>query len=132
MTSDLEQDDALQASINVTPLVDVLLVLLVIFMVVTPMLRQNLPVDLPRVAHDGEPPPPGEVTLTVTADGRLLLDGTPIEESRLADAVAHQPVVFLEADRTLPYARVVDLMDTCRAAGVERIGVVTRVANPAS
>jgi len=132
MTHDVDSGDGLQASINVTPLVDVLLVLLVIFMVVTPMLRQNLPVDLPRVAHEGPQPPPGQVTLAATADGRLLLDGTPVDESRLAEAVAHQPVVFLEADRALPYARVVDLMDTCRAAGVERIGVVTRAASRTS
>ena len=56
------------------------------------------------------------------------MNGTVIEESGLAAAVAGRPVVFLEADRTLSYARVVDLMDACRAAGVERIGIVTRVA----
>jgi biopolymer transport protein TolR len=129
VTFDTDQDDELQASINVTPLVDVLLVLLVVFMVVTSMLKHDLPVDLPATAtgRDAEAPP-DQMTLTATADGRLLVNGTVIEESGLAAAVAGRPVVFLEADRTLSYARVVDLMDACRAAGVERIGIVTRVA----
>jgi biopolymer transport protein ExbD len=122
-----ESDDDLQAAINVTPLVDVLLVLLVIFMVVTPMLKRDLPVDLPLAAsgQDAEIPP-DELTLTATADGHLLLNGQAIAEGDLADAVRDRPVVFLEADRTLSYARVVDLMDACRSAGVARIGVVTR------
>ncbi|MGH7895240.1 MAG: ExbD/TolR family protein [Candidatus Binatia bacterium] len=73
--------------------------------------------------------PPDQMTLTATADGRLLVNGTAIDESHLGEAVAGRPVVFLEADRGLTYARVVDLMDACRAAGVERIGVVMRTAS---
>ena len=133
MSFDADDGDELQASINVTPLVDVLLVVLVIFMVVTPMLKQELPVDLPVAAtgHDAEVPP-DQVTLIATGDGQLLLNGTAIEESRLRDALAGRQVVFLEADRSLAYARVVDLLDACRTAGVERIGVVTRGTNPRS
>ena len=127
MTLDAAEDDELQASINVTPLVDVLLVLLVIFMVVTPMLKRDFPVDLPATATGREQEiPPDQVTLTATADGRLLLNGTAIDEARLGEALAGQPVVFLEADRSLSYARVVDLLDVCRSAGIARIGVVTR------
>ena len=112
---------------NVTPLVDVLLVLLVIFMVVTPMLKRDLPIDLPVAATGSEQDvPPDQVTLTATADGRLLLNGIAIDEARLGEALADRPIVFLEADRSLSYARVVDLLDACRAAGVARIGVVTR------
>ena len=120
-------DDDLNAAINVTPLVDVLLVLLVIFMVVTPMLKRDLPVDLPVTAsgRDAEVPP-DELTLTATADGRLLLNGQPVAETDLAAAVRDREVMFLEADRSLSYARVVDLLDACRSAGVARIGVVTR------
>ena len=122
-----ESDDDLQATINVTPLVDVLLVLLVIFMVVTPMLKRDLPVDLPVAASGKDAQiPPDELTLTATGDGRLLLNGQTIAEVDLPNAVRDRPVVFLEADRTLSYARVVDLMDACRSAGVQRIGVVTR------
>jgi biopolymer transport protein ExbD len=133
MTLDADESDDLQASINVTPLVDVLLVVLVIFMVVTPMLKQDLPIDLPiaKSGRDAEIPP-DQVTLTATADGRLLVNGIAIDESHLAETVGGRRVVFLEADRTLPYARVVDLMDACRTAGVERIGVVTRGVNPTS
>ena len=125
-------DDDLQATINVTPLVDVLLVLLVIFMVVTPMLKRDLPIDLPVAANADERIEPDDLTLTATGDGKLLVNGREIAESGLADAVRDRPVVFLEADRSLSYARVVDLLDACRSAGVARIGVVTREANRTS
>lgn len=126
-SSSSQQDDDSITGINVTPLVDVLLVVLVIFMVVTPMLERDVPVDLPvaATARDAEGSP-DQTTLTATADGRLLVNGIPIDEQRLAEAVAGRPVVFLEADRGLSYARVVDLLDACRSAGVGRIGVVTR------
>jgi len=129
VTFDACGGDDLQASINVTPLVDVLLVLLVIFMVVTPMLKRDLPIDLPIAATGRDTNvPPDELTVTATADGRLLVNGREIAADGLADAVRDRPVVFLEADRSLSYARVVDLLDACRAAGVVRIGVVTREA----
>jgi biopolymer transport protein ExbD len=74
--------------------------------------------------------------LTATADGRLLLEGEPIPETDPADRLravyAGRPdrTIYLAADRSLVYSRVVDLMDACRSAGVERIGIVTRWRTP--
>lgn len=122
----------LKADINVTPLVDVMLVLLVIFMVVAPMLRQQVPVELPLAEHTLQSSATNQVSLAAGADGALWLDQERVADeetlaARLHDLYAGRAdrTIFLEADGTLPYARVVHLMDLCRAAGVDRIGVVT-------
>jgi len=122
----------LRCEINVTPLVDVMLVLLVIFMVVTPMLRLELPIDLPETKSGTAAEYADQVILTAGGDGALLLNGAPVVadalEATIRDLFAQREerTIFLEADRSLPYAKVVDLMDACRAAGVSRIGVLTR------
>ena len=138
MAISVSESDELKSDINVTPLVDVMLVLLVIFMVVTPLLKQQLPVDLPLAEHSREAQESSQVTLVAAADGTLLLDEQPITAEALDRALRDlyaaraEKTIFLTADRSLPYSRVVDLMDACRAAGVERIGVVTKKAPPAS
>jgi biopolymer transport protein TolR len=133
VTLDGGGEDDLRSDINVTPLVDVMLVLLVIFMVVTPLLRMQVPVELPIAKQsDAASPKPDQVTLTAAADGSIRLDGALVQLTSLEDALrAHyanrtDKTVFLEADRGLQYAAVVDLLDHCRAAGIERIGVVTK------
>jgi biopolymer transport protein ExbD len=128
-------DDELHCEINVTPLVDVMLVLLVIFMVVTPLLRLDLPIDLPgatTAAHSELRA--GQVTLSLAADETVRLNGEPVLRAALETvlrdlyAARADKDIFLEADRTLSYAAVVELMDLCRKAGVERIGVLTQRA----
>ena len=132
MAISVSESDELKSDINVTPLVDVMLVLLVIFMVVTPLLKQQVPVELPLAEHSREAPARIQVTLVAAADGTLVLDERPVTaealDAALRDVYAARPdkTIFLEADRSLPYSRVVDLMDACRAAGVERIGIVTK------
>lgn len=122
----------LRCEINVTPLVDVMLVLLVIFMVVTPMLRLELPIDLPETKAGTAAEAADQVILAADSDGVLRLNGAPVAEEALETTIRDvfagrdEKTLFLEADRSLPYATVVDLMDTCRAAGVLRIGVLTR------
>lgn len=122
----------LRCEINVTPLVDVMLVLLVIFMVVTPMLRLELPIDLPETKAGTAAEAADQVILAADSDGVLRLNGAPVAEEALETTIRdvlagrNEKTLFLEADRSLPYATVVDLMDTCRAAGVLRIGVLTR------
>ena len=137
MASTTSEGDELKSDINVTPLVDVMLVLLVIFMVVTPLLKQRVPVELPLAEHSHEAQETSQVTLVAAVDGALFLNERPIPvealDGALHDLYAGRPdkTIFLEADRSLPYSRVVDLMDACRAAGVERIGVVTKKPAPA-
>ena len=76
-----------KSDINVTPLVDVMLVLLVIFMVVTPLLKQQLPVELPLAAHSHEAQETSQVTLVAAADGTLFLNEQPIAAEALDDAL---------------------------------------------
>ena len=134
MAMSIGEEDELKSDINVTPLVDVMLVLLVIFMVVTPLLKQQVPVELPLAEHSHEAQESSQITLVAAADGALVLNEQPVAAEAL-DGALHDlyaaradKTIFLEADRSLPYSRVVDLMDSCRAAGVERIGVVTKKA----
>jgi biopolymer transport protein ExbD len=137
MATSTSEGDELKSDINVTPLVDVMLVLLVIFMVVTPLLKQQLPVELPRAAHSREAQETSQVTLAAAADGTLFLNEQPVAAESLDEALHNvyaersDKTIFLESERSLPYSRVVDLMDACRAAGVERIGVVTKKPAPA-
>jgi biopolymer transport protein ExbD len=122
----------LRSDINVTPLVDVMLVLLVIFMVVTPLLHQELQIELPVARTSTDVTEPAHLHLTAAADGSLRLNDEPLTREQLPQALAAayanrtDRTIFLQADRSLPYAAVVDLMDACREAGVERIGVITR------
>lgn len=132
MAMRLSNSEELQAEINVTPLVDVVLVLLVIFMVVTPLLKQEVPIELPLAENSRETKDLSQLTLTLATDGGVLLNGQPM----LRDALTTQlqtiyadrvdKTIFLEADRNLPYGQVVDVMDDCRAAGVVTIGVITK------
>jgi biopolymer transport protein ExbD len=129
-------NDDLKAEINVTPLVDVVLVLLIIFMVVTPLLKQEVPVELPLADHSQAVADPGQLTLTIAADGRALLDGREVATGDLVAELQRiyaerlDKTIFLEADRAVPYGRVVDFMDDCREAGVVTIGVLTRREAP--
>jgi len=132
MAMQLGGSDEFKAEINVTPLVDVVLVLLIIFMVVTPLLKQEMPIELPIADNSRETKDLSQLTLSLAADGTLLLNG----EHILADTLVTQlqriyteradKTIFLEADRHLSYGQVVDIMDDCRAAGVTTIGVITK------
>ena len=124
-------DEEIRAEINVIPLVDVVLVLLVILLLVAPMLKEELPVELPSATHADDQTSSVTPMLTIAADGGVTFDGVPLPSDDLAArlstiyAARSDKTVMLAADRSLGYVRVVDVMDACRAAGVERIGVVT-------
>ncbi len=118
------------AEINVTPLVDVMLVLLIIFMVSAPMLTRGIDVQLPRAASSAVIEE-NRVTVTVRRDGQFLVEGRPVVDAMLADEVrkaggGRQDVaVYLEGDAEVPYGRVLAAMDTLRQAGIERVALVT-------
>jgi biopolymer transport protein ExbD len=127
-------DEDLRAEINVTPLVDVVLVLLVILLLVAPMLDEEVPVELPIAANADVRESTATPTLAIAADGSLSFAGAPLPSDGLAARLASlyasraDKTVVLAADRSLGYARVVEVMDACRAAGIERIGIATSPA----
>jgi biopolymer transport protein TolR len=128
----LGSSEELQSEINITPLVDVVLVLLVIFMVVTPLLKQEVPIELPLTDNSRATQDLTQLTLTIAADGGVLLNSQPMLREALVTqlqaiyAERTDKTIFLEADRNLSYGQVVDVMDDCKAAGVTAIGVITK------
>lgn len=125
------------SEINVTPFVDVMLVLLIIFMVAAPMLTVGVPVELPRTAAGALPAEQEEpLTITLTAEGTLLIQTTEINPSELIPrlrAVAAEregDKVFLRADGAIPYARVAEVMGALNAGGFRNIGLVTESGGP--
>lgn len=118
------------ADINIVPLVDVILVLLVIFIVTAPLITQAVKVDLPNA--ESRPPEPlvQAVVVTVAADGRLHWDGRPLSLAALEEAarvLAARPgaELHIEADRAVAYDAVAQVLAAAARAGVERIGFVT-------
>lgn len=119
------------SEINVTPFVDVMLVLLIIFMVATPMMSQGLDVDLPQTKQVETLPTESEsMVLTVRVDGSVYLDTYAVEnmddlEGYLQKLVKEKnKTLFLQADKNVPYGVVVDVMGRIKAAGIEKLGVV--------
>lgn len=123
------------AEINVTPLVDVMLVLLIIFMVTAPLLNAGVPVDLPDSNAKALPQEPQQITLSLDRDGRLFIDESELAPgelpARLAsmprDAAGKLPVVTLRADKALDYGRVMQVMGELNRAGFTAISLVTAV-----
>jgi biopolymer transport protein ExbD len=125
------------ADINVTPLVDVMLVLLIVFMVTAPMLAAGLKVNLPQ-ARTAQPLPPKEpIVVTVKAGGEVALGVDPIEREHLAGIVKarldgdQSRVVQVKGDRDAPYGEVVGVIDLLSAGGIARIALVTDKAKRA-
>lgn len=127
-------DSGLMADINVTPFVDVMLVLLIIFMVTAPMMTVGVQVDLPNAAA----PPmavddPDPLVLGVMADGAWFWNETPRSDEQMAaslkELAKNQPdkVVFIKADASVTYDRVAKLLATCTSLGVTKVGMVTEL-----
>jgi biopolymer transport protein ExbD len=120
------------AEINTTPLVDVMLVLLVIFIITAPLFHQAVPVDLPRVDSTKLDDKPLVVNVALDAQGSLFLDGAPASseavQARLSELASSQPELHLRADRTTPYEKVADILAVAQRAGVMKIAFVTEPA----
>ncbi|MDM0014012.1 biopolymer transporter ExbD [Variovorax sp. J22P168] len=124
------------SDINVTPLVDVMLVLLVIFIITAPLMASSIRLDLPRTDAGQPNDTPRFVTLAVDAAGKVFLDDRPVTADELAAGLAKAAAasrdteVQLRADQTVPYGRVVELMGIAHKAGLNRIGFVTEAPSP--
>ena len=121
-----------KSDINVTPLVDVMLVLLIIMMIVAPLLQQGVPVKLAKASNSAQKPETQEqLKITVTADKRFFLNAKPVSKDDLAQRVrdtmeaTKQKIVVIAADDDAEYGAVMDAMDQLRAAGVEDMGLIT-------
>ena len=118
------------SEINVTPLVDVMLVLLIIFMVTAPMLQQGFDVNLPQEREGGNlDPSQKRLVITLAKNERMYLNDRRIDfpelEQTLRQASATTREVFLRADQDIPYGLVVKMMAAIKQAGIERLGIVT-------
>ncbi len=115
--------------INTTPLVDVMLVLLVIFIITIPAMHQAVPIDLPQVSSRKVEDKPVVIQLALDADGRYFLDGAPAHradlESQFAATAARNPELHLRADRGTRYENVADILAVAQKAGINRIAFVT-------
>lgn len=125
------------SEINVTPFVDVMLVLLIIFMVAAPLLTVGVPVDLPKTAAGALPSDQEEpLTVTLTAQGAVQIQTTDVERSQLVirlRAIASERSsdrVFLRVDGSVPYAQVMEIMGALNAGGFSNIGLVTDIGGP--
>jgi biopolymer transport protein ExbD len=122
----------LKADINVTPLVDVMLVLLIIMMLIAPMLQQGVSVKLPQAANTADKPETQEQTVVaVTSDKRLYLNGIPVQEGDLRSQIQSlmetrkEKVVLIKGDEDAPYSAIMNTMDRLREANIENIGLIT-------
>jgi len=122
------------ADINVTPMADIMLVLLIIFMITTPLLQEGITVNLPNAKNpleDKDATSNDAIVIALNRDGRLFLKKQMITEADLYEYLTQRyssgeinRTVFLRADETLDYGRVVQIVDGCRQAGVDRIGLM--------
>lgn len=124
------------SEINVTPLVDVMLVLLIIFMVTAPLLEQGVKVDLPQTKAAPIDSKEQKLVLTLTADGRAFIGKTEVKREdlpvvlRTNAKLQKDRELYLHADQKLPYGEVVQVMSLVKEAGVESLGMVTDPVEP--
>ena len=132
MAMDLGSKGSLKADINVTPLVDVMLVLLIIMMIVAPLLQQGVPVTLPLAANSSEKPETQDQTVvTIDRNKDVYLNAKPVAlgqlEARIKEVLEDKSdkIVIIKADEEAPYSAVMDTMDELRHAGIEDMGLIT-------
>lgn len=119
-----------QAEINTTPLIDVLLVLLIIFMIIAPSVSVGLSTAVPQLAATAQAPPTSNIVLTVLADGAVQLNQEMIPVGRLDErltelfARAAGQAIFIRADKDLDFAQVADVIDVAKGAGFDRVALM--------
>jgi len=125
------KDFSLLSEINVTPLVDVMLVLLIIFMVTAPLVQQGVNVDLPQAKTKNLPAKEEHLTLSLTKDKKIFLNNIEIDLSHLKEKLRQifnqraDRDLFFRADKSLPYGFVIKVIAEIKEAGIQRLGIVT-------
>jgi biopolymer transport protein TolR len=121
-----------KSDINVTPLVDVMLVLLIIMMIIAPLLQKGVDVKLPTATNTVDKPETQDQTVVgVTPDGRFWVNGVQVPDADLRSRVddilegKKERIILIKADEDAPYGRVMEMMDTLRAVGIEDMGLIT-------
>lgn len=133
MQSNNGKDRRMLSEINVTPLVDVTLVLLIIFMVTTPMLQRGTDVQLPT-AQASQVKEEDRITLTVTKDSRIFVNNEEVPREKLEahlksmTSSGKERVLYLRGDAKVPYGFVIDVMDAIKSSGIETVGMITERA----
>ena len=132
MSMDLGSKGSLKADINVTPLVDVMLVLLIIMMLIAPMLRQGVPLTLPEADNSSEKPDTqSQTVLAIDSRSQLYVNLIPVTADDLVPRVQRaledktEKVVYVKGDRDAKYSAVMDAMDALRKAQIENIALIT-------
>jgi biopolymer transport protein ExbD len=132
MAMNIGGSGGIKAEINVTPLVDVMLVLLIIMMIVAPLLQQGVPVTLPLAANSSEKPETQDQTVvTIDRNKDVYLNAKPVAsgqlEARIKEVLEDKSdkIVIIKADEEAPYSAVMDTMDELRHAGIEDMGLIT-------
>ena len=130
-----DDTDEVMNEINMTPLVDVMLVLLIIFIITVPVMKHSVNIDLPRASNQQELVKPETVRLSVDADGSYFIDDTKIADSELtprlqaAAAQNPQPDLHIRGDKAVRYERVAQAMAAAQQAGLRKIGFITEPKN---
>jgi len=138
MAMQLGGSGGVKSDINVTPLVDVMLVLLIIVMIVAPLLQQGVPVTLPLATHHSDKPETQDQTVvTIAADKSVYVNAVPVQGSlraRLEEVLADRTdkIIIIKADEDVEYKAVMDAMDELRAAGIEDMGLITETRRTAA
>lgn len=128
---DFEHNDEVMSEINMTPLVDVMLVLLIIFIITVPVLTHSVNVDLPRASNQPTELKPQTIQLAVTAQGEVFWNETKVDTTALAvklkaaAAQSPQPEIHLRGDKAVAYEHVVKTMAAVQQAGILKLGFVT-------
>ncbi|WP_292931505.1 biopolymer transporter ExbD [Noviherbaspirillum sp.] len=126
-----DSEDDFNPEINTTPLVDVMLVLLIIFIITIPVMNHSVKIDLPRVVNQPDEAKPDNINLAIDADGKVYWNADVVDagqlKTRIADAAQKtpQPELHLRAERTTPYEKVAQVMAAAQSGGLGKIGFIT-------
>ena len=130
-----DDTDEVMNEINMTPLVDVMLVLLIIFIITVPVLQHSVNIDLPRASNEVEVTKPATIRLSVDAQGRYFINDAVLADEELAPrlkaaaAMNPQPELHIRGDRSVRYERVAQAMAAAQQAGLRKIGFITEPKN---